>query len=522
MELTVKKFSSFDHFKTHVFNRANQLIPKMMNPIPSVTNRRARNEKGLVHSFNLIQKSAENYYYNMRRLGGVDSIDAMFSNFSNTPGMEAVRNVHTITALDVTLASMTKSLIPFLAIERGMDSDSVQIFYRDVVALAAAGGFTQGETVLGNFTSPSNKINLGNQIATTAPVEGDGNPVQIDLGSPLIPGTVKLISSTSGTLAGILLANTNYTAEDVKKDGKLFAETGGATAETFPAGTVVDYATGIISIGDSTAGSFLYVTAVRDITGEKTGENTLKLTTKMANTLLTSENIRLINQESIEDLNFINKIQAQIKSGGAKLDYAALGMKDLTSIYIQYINLRLINSLLEVNPTAIHAQTNISSFAVATSDANTKNDFVNKFMIDLSQSVLSTSGLPATAYVVGTRGANILMNVKDRFKALPSAMDELNGVIGSYDNIPVIRHSVIDADDQARIGASKCTVRAVYKDPSNEAAVLAYGEFLPMYVSASAVNFENPSQFSRALFAQNGVKVIHENLVRRGEIQFAV
>ena len=515
MQQSIKNFSSFEDYRRHIFSRANELKGKLLNPISEVTNRKVRTEKGLVHTFNLLAKSAENAYYTLPTRGGTDSVDAMFHTFSNTPGMEGVRNVNTITALDVTIASITKSFVPFLAIERGMDSDSVNIYYRNIVAINNAAGMLEGETVIGNFTSPLNKLNLGNQVVDSGWIDGSGGAEQVDFAVPIIPGTIKIVSVDKATKLVV-----NYSAEDLKKDGTLQGTPGVGTLETQPAITI-KYKTGQIDITKVAATASYKVIAVIDTTGEKDGANTLKITTKMANSLLVSENIRLINQESIEDINFINKIQAQIKIGGAKLDYAALGLKDLTSLYIQYINSKLINSVITANGAAKHAEVDISGYAVAASSADTKDNFVNKFMIDLNQSMLSASGLGTTCYLVGPRAANLLMNVRDRFKALPSAFDDLNSVIGSYDNIPVLRHNMVDAWDQSNIGSGKCSVYGIYKDPNNESGALAYGEFLPMYMSSTSINYDNPSQFSRSLFAQNGVSVISKEVMKRGEIQYA-
>lgn len=515
MNHSIKKFQSYDDFRHHIFSRANSLKDKLLNPISEVTNRKVRTEKGLVHTFNLLAKSAENAYYTLPTRGGIDSVDAMFHTFSNTPGMEAVRNVNTITALDVTIASITKSFIPFLAIERGMDSDSVNIYYRNIVAINSAAGFMEGETVIGNFTSPTNKLNLGNQLVDSGWIAGSGGAEQVDFAVPIIPGTIKVTSVDDATKLVV-----NYTAEDLKKNGTLQGTPGAGTIDTQPAITV-NYKTGQINVSKVSAGAAYKVQAVIDTTGEKDGANTLKITTKMSNSLLVSENIRLINQESIEDINFINKIQAQIKIGGAKLDYAALGLKDLTSLYIQYINSKLISAILTANGASKNAEVDISGYAVSSSSSDTKDNFVNKFMIDLNQSMLSASGLGTTCYLVGTRAANLLMNVRDRFKALPSAFDDLNSVIGSYDNVPVLRHNMVDAWDQSNLGGDKCSVYGIYKDPNNDSGALAYGEFLPMYMSSTSVNYDNPSQFSRSLFAQNGVSVISNEVMKRGEIKYA-
>jgi len=515
MNQSIKNFSSYDDFRRHIFTRANSLKSKLINPIPGVTNRKVRSEKGLVHTFNLLAKSAENAFYTLPTRGGIDSVDAMFHTFSNTPGMEAVRNVNTITALDVTIASITKSFIPFLAIERGMDSDSVNIYYRNIVAINNAAGFAEGETVIGNFTSPLNKLNLGNQVVDSGWIAGANGAEQVDFAVPIIAGTVKVISVDTATKLVV-----NYTAEDLKKNGTFQGTPGAGTIESQPVITV-NYKTGQVNIANVKVGASYKVQSIVDTTGEKDGANTLKITTKMSNSLLLSENIRLINQESIEDINFINKIQAQIKIGGAQLDYAALGLKDLTSLYIQYINSKLINAVIGANGTTKHADVDISSYAVSSSSSDTKDNFVNKFMIDLNQSMLSASGLGTTCYLVGPRAANLLMNVRDRFKALPSAYDDLNSVIGSYDNIPVLRHNMVDAWDQANLGADKCSVYGIYKDPNNDCGALAYGEFLPMYMSSTSVNYDNPSQFSRSLFAQNGVSVISNEVMKRGEIKYA-
>jgi len=512
MEKLAQRFPTVDSFKQFLFSRVNQIIPQLKNPIEKVTGRLVRDDKGLIYTFNLIGKVAENYYYMVNSVDKIDAVDGMFRLFSNMPGMANVRNVETVTAIDVTIAALVKSFIPFLAIERGLDAPSAQVYYRDIVALNTAGGVNAGDIVRGNFLAPNENVNLGRQLLNLNPVAGNGGPATINVGYPIIPGTVNIVSKDSANPTKI-----NYTASDIKKDGKAYGIPGNNNGDPIPTITI-NYSTGTINISNINNGATVYVSVAIDTTGEEDGANTLKVTSKRNSILLETENIRLIDQESIEELNFINKIQAQIKATGAKLDYVALALRDLTTLYIEYINRRLVMELVSAAIQNTDAQVDISAFTVATSFAPTKDDFVNKFMIDLNQSVLETSGLGATCYVVGTKAANILMNIKDRFVALPEARTAINSVIGSYDGIPVIRHKIVDIIDS---GNDRCSVYATYKDPNNESGALVYGEFLPMYLSGTALNYNNPAQYSRALFAQVGTKLISSSLVKRGVIKYA-
>jgi len=520
MREILSKYKTFDQFKKSVINTANGSIDLLMKPLPSqLTNRKVRTEKGLISTFNLLVKSAENYYYNLPARGGVDPVEAMTNVFSITPGMGNVRNVSTVNAMDITISSLIKSFIPYIAIERGMDAPQTTIYYRDLVALRTAGGVNEGDVVLGNFSAPNTNVQLGQELKTVVinATSSAQTNVNVSFNSPLVAGSV-IVKSINKLTGDPNINKENYVAGDFKKDGIAYGTIGNGGLERTPRITI-NYDTGIVNISNISANCEIQVSAKLDHTSDETGGNTLEATTVWRNSLLVSENVRLVLKESIEELTFINKIQAQIRQAGAKIDYFTLGLRDLTTLYIQYIDRTLTKLIVNSKGSQVNASLDISSYTTS-SFAPTKDDFFNKFIIDLNQQLLSTTGIGTTFYLVGSRVANIMMNIKDRFKPLPSANDSLNDVIGTYDGIPVLRHQYVDIYDQSNFGAGVGSIYAGFKDPNNEVGSIVFGEFLPMYVSGTALNYNNPAQFSRALFSQIGFKLIENSLIVRGEVRF--
>jgi len=191
MREILSKYKTFDQFKKSVISTANGSIDLLMKPLPSqLTNRKVRTEKGLISTFNLLVKSAENYYYNLPARGGVDPVEAMTNVFSITPGMGNVRNVSTVNAMDITISSLIKSFIPYIAIERGMDAPQTTIYYRDLVALRTAGGVNEGDVVLGNFSAPNTNVQLGQELKTVVinATSSAQTNVNVSFNSPLVAG----------------------------------------------------------------------------------------------------------------------------------------------------------------------------------------------------------------------------------------------------------------------------------------------------------------------------------------------
>jgi hypothetical protein len=215
-----------------------------------------RDADGMQLTAATVMQSARNLHFATE---GRDEVCRKFANFAaagepNT-GYDAVVEVKTVGAIDLTIISMAKSIIPFVAVDRGMDMPEATIYYNDLVSASAngVGGVDRGEVVQGNFSVPNARVELGadNDVTVSVPITSQYIKIEGIDGGPgrdgLIPGKVKVVlTSSDGT----------KTAEgrDYAGDGNiLFPATANVTAGT------INYENGEVNV---TAADFAGGTAV--------------------------------------------------------------------------------------------------------------------------------------------------------------------------------------------------------------------------------------------------------------------
>jgi len=186
--------------------------------------------------------SAKNMYFATE---GRDEVAKKFANFAATgqpnTGYDSVVEVKTVGAIDLTIISMAKSIIPFVAVDRGMDMPEATIYYNDLVSASAdgVGGVNKGDVVQGNFSVPNAKVELGadNEVTVNFPITDKYIHIEglaANARDGLIPGKVK-VTLTKGT--------DTTTGGDFTGDGNiLFPAGSGVTAAT------IDYSNGELTV----------------------------------------------------------------------------------------------------------------------------------------------------------------------------------------------------------------------------------------------------------------------------------
>lgn len=475
-----------------------------------------RDEEGIMQCFSRVLETAGQYYYEDPSKSR-DPAVAM-ANFSmnqsvgSSIGVSGAANLATMDAMDISIACAVFSLIPYLAIERDMTSSATNITYQDIVAEFAHGDLDEGETVLGAFEAPNTKLNMALPMKTgTAINDGDeAQDVTIDLGGvAIMPESVAAkIEEGSGEVArGFDRNGTLYFSGSVSCDA------------------TVNYKKGIITIKALPAGLTVTVEANLDTTSDSTGQSILTVTPEYKNATLVAQPQQLIFRDNSLKNAYLNKLNVKLAGTNAAIDYGQVAIGKLISIYVHYVNRLVVNEILacgklttDKEGVANQVKVDISGYtgsAAVAGYADTKFDYIKQFIIELNQRSLDQTGKGITCLLVGARGANKLASCPDFVKS--AEFNELNAMIGTYDGISVVRHQNVNKEEPK--DGKTAYIYAVYKDPSGSAAPVAFGEFLPVQVSDSVANFNNPTQQARSMTSYCGVVKCVPGLVHVGAMK---
>lgn len=451
------------------------------------------NEEGFMHRAERIRTSASNFWFSASNTVN-EPVGAMFKSFSETAGLSDVDNVAGVDLVDINIMATQQSVMSYLSAERAMDKPTDIAWYQKLVAINDAGGFTKGEDVLNPYSPLPTKINLGAVVtAKDVAVDSDGDvEIQLDA-KPLVKKQVTIIAKNG---SGEVVA----TGSDLKGDGVIYWDNGTACDTA-----TVNYDTAKVTLNGVVASvaAVLSATANIDRTSQGDGANTLKVKPKTETVVLTAKPNRIIMENSFEENMFINKQAYNLSNVGVQLDFGKRAINQLLRSFVNYLDVTSVTKTAEVMlGQAPSDELDYTDYLISTSEASTKNDIVNQYVLKLNKNLQTKSGKGPTAYLVDSEAAIILGNNPMYFTPNDAFTQNLDGLIGTYNKIPVIRHHALNGIlDTAEVKYG--FLGTLYKDPSGATAPTMYGEFLPPYSITPALNYQNPSQFSQGLFSQS-------------------
>ena len=482
----------------------NSFMKNAVNKIDSaqrfLTKGGLRDYQGFLQTRHRILTTAQNYADFSQAAQGYEPMSAIFRGFSEAgAGMNNVANTTGIDVVDISLLTSVKSFLPYLAADRGMQKPQDLLTYQILVADNEAGGFQKGEEVVNPFKPISRKLGLSRTDAALEETLSTGE-TSIVLNVPIAKG------KTQAVYKGIL-------GEDLKGDGTIFWQGAGVAV-------TIDYEAGVISI-DSAADADIKFKVFPDVTSNSTGSNILKLTPKTENIKLEAEPNNIILNTSVQQIAYMNKLLGN--GFGTAKEYGEVALQQLLNAFIYWINADLVKTTWRAATTAVASPINfdMSSYYGSTgftAFSTTKNDKLNQFMLELQSDLLTRSNQGPTYILVGSMGASLLSNT-DKFVKSEIFSAQLNGVVGTYDSIPVLRHDQMTALDVATPG--KANIIMGHKDATGAAAPVIYGEYLPLYSTKVGINFQNPEMLSQCLFNQSKSEILIKEFITRGTIQFA-
>lgn len=440
-----------------------------------------RDFQGFLETRNRILTTARNYENSGFGTSTYEPLMSVFrgfseahSDFSEGAGLNGVSNTFGIDVVDISILTSVKSMMPYLAVDRGMSKPQDLITYQKLVAVNDAGGLEKGDTAVTPFAPISRKLALSRTDAKVEETLTAGE-TSLTVAFPIAKSRVR--ATYKGVLGG-----------DYNGDGHMLWQGAGVDV-------TIDYAEGTIKLA-AAADADIQFEIYPDRTSEVSGSNTLKLRAETENMIIKAEPNRVILESSMEQIAYMNKLLGN--DVGTPKEFGQIALQQLLNAFVYWINADLVKTTwataVKAVPTVQHEFDMSSYYGAIGFDkfAATKNDKLNQFMLELDGDVLNKSNKGVTYYLVGMQGGNILANNSDKFIRTDLFGQELNGVIGTYGGVPVLRHDQITAIDSADAG--KANVIAGHKDASGAAAPVIYGEYLPMYSSRPGINFNNPTE----------------------------
>lgn len=456
-----------------------------------------RDNLGVQHTFSNILNVAGNLWDVQ---SGRDAFGETLANFSGSSYGD-VSDVSTVGAIDVSIISATMSLVPYLAIDRSMSNPVDTIFYSNLTAVNSAGGVNEGDTVAGNFKAPNPNVTLGPNYQTLTGT-GTGADLVLDFAREILPGTVTLAYTPDG--------GSEFVGRDFDSDGKIYFSGSDKVA-------TVNYQTGEVTISSANNNDTAAVTALPDYSGEESGSGILKVKADHVPVQLVTEPRNVIFEENAHSNAYISKILANASQVGSGADQSIVHFQRITNTYIEDINRKLI-ILLKGIADAVGGMSTLN-LATYTTDSysSTKDDLVDRFFINMRTTLLSRTGQSATVCVTSTKGAAELQSLDSKFVSAPSFYTMQNGLVGTYDGVPIFRNNYLDAVETA----NSAEFYMATKLPDNSSGTMAFGEYLPLTSTPTVGNHSNPLQRSTGFFAQVGEKVIEGTVCQKGRITYA-
>jgi hypothetical protein len=445
-----------------------------------------RDVTGFQFSAERIRKGAENLFFSQGSKA-FEPVGSFFTAFAERPGISNVDNVQGVDIVDINIAATQQSILGYLAAERGMDKPTDTLWFQTLNAKNAIGGYNAGDTVF----SPFAPVNKNIQTALRNNVEAAGtSATTTTFAGPLAKGSV-VVTVTNASDQVIATGTDNGNGQILISDPAVVT-----TA------TTVDYAAGKVTMGTVASGT-IKITARLDKTAESAGTNTLKVQPKPTTINITAEPRRIQLEQSYEDAAYMNKQAFNLSQAGVQTDYAKIAVNQLLDTFVRFLDFDVATQTAVVAfEAAAVDQLDMTNYILTTSQANTKNDIVNQYVLKLNKSLQQKSGKGMTALLVDSEGALLLGNNPMYFVANPTFDSDLDGYVGMYRGTPVVRHHVLDGvhDTMSEVHA---TIIAVHKDASGVAGPVVYGEYLSPYSVVPALNFDNPAQYAQGLYSMS-------------------
>lgn len=447
---------------------------------------RLRDNLGVQQTVSMLMQSAGNLDF---VTGGNDS----FGKATHLSGQSNALNVRVQGAFALSLAAATKSLVPFMAISRGLKMASESIHYMKLVN-------SDGTEILG--IGPTNLAEIKKTNAYTVGDDGTATVTLTITGSGVVanptPRSIQIGILDGTTLVGRITAD--RTTQTTTLPGALLVIT--ATNST----------TYTLTLGGTATGMSIKVYKALYGNDDATSATavTLRMKRKAATVELHTTPRSIVIEDNLINQMYLRQIQEQVGQGATNPETTFDSAKELL---IDMINQDLMdmlgNSGLDEVGVLDMSSYDFSSFS------NTKEDLVATYISNMVARFSTRTRFQATGLVVSPYVGSILSNCK-MFTADPTFVNV--GLLGTFGALPVYVWRGLASTDLSNPGAEP--IYAVYKSPDEMLATAAYGEFLPITSTKEVRNFELPTDIAEGFFTMYDTQMIDSRLAVKGTIIF--
>ena len=446
------------------------------------------------------------------------NLDAHTRTFSGTTGLNQLGGLSGIEFVDVTVAAMVKSIVGFIAVERGMEQPRQMLAFLDLVTVGNdetpdpadktitskltppfAGQTRQGDPdVIARNIGPDmeydsagqewkSKVNSAQHVATFNGSATD-EISYLDAKGAFVPGSlaVSIVEYDPAT--------------KVVKDSFVITDNGQGELLA-PAGRVkegsVNYRNGALKIKLGAA-----MTANHQYSIEVAYDTPRKPINRVKDQLGYYE-LTAFPQSIVAENNLVSNIVAQRSMG---IDLKKVLKQRVMETYLKLINKTAVDALKGYRGNTISLD--LSGHSIK---ANGYDQFVYFFQHSLTQvdtelSTRSFKSVRSSAYVVGIRVAELFKLAKITGAFVENKESAyVEDLIGYYNGIPVIQS----------LHVKPLEGYAIHKTADGLMAPIARGIFLPVNDLPEVGNFNNPTQSASGIFSYEGVKFLTSDLVQK-------
>lgn len=454
---------------------------------------KARAMRGLRLRDNLgVQQSVAALMQSAKNLDFVTKGKDAFGRATHLSSQSNALNVRVQGAFALSLAAATKSLVPFMAISRGLSLASESIHYMKLVNAAGTEILGIGPTNLTEIKKTNQYTVTGNETASVTLTI----PTDLAVAEPT-PRSIQVGILNGGAVVGRITAD--VLTQTSTLSGALLVIT--ATSPTVYTLTLAGTASGMsIKVFKALYGN------ANSSSAEKV---TVRLQRKATSIELHTTPRSIVIEDNLINQMYLRKIQEQVGQG---IENPETTFESAKELLIDMINGDLMDMLetsgCDVAPVLDMSAYDFSSFS------NTKEDLVSTYISNLLARFSTRTRFAATGIVCSPYVGSILSNCK-MFTADPTFQNVgLRGVFGATP-VYVWRGLATDLDNP---GTEPLYI--VYKSTDEMLATAAYGEFLPITATKEVCNYDLPTDIAEGFFTMYDVAMIDARLCVKGSIVF--
>ena len=495
------------NYKNRIAYRKADFVKNMRANFPNLNNR------SLLDTLDRMNTTLYNFSEN-EKAHRVFSIADTARSRDFSSGVNDSANLNPCDITDITMISTFKSLIPALALDKGLTKPKDIITYAELVAAhdfptstieGDTAKLNAGDKVVSPFEPMSPTLNLSvSGVGLTKEVAAAG---EVEFAMPIAKKRIYIEAINPTDPEKPLIG------QDLMADGNIYWV---GKSDSIPEITV-DYNTGKVTVAGALPAGGVKVTCYPDTTSQESGSHTLKTKRHMTDTVIEAETNRVIFEDSIEDLARMNKMLI-----GSNFGKTAL--KQLLNAFIYTLNNQVVSVVYNEAVERVGADIptfDLTTYTLASSQAYTKDDKLQTFILRLNQTIQDQSNFEGNTLLVGSAGATILKSCK-AFVCDPSATKTIDGYIGKFMDIPVYRSQYVSYMERAEVDGLYAHIVMLHRAADGSIAPAIYGEYIPIYASERGINFYNPSQFSQVLFNQSKSIAVVPNLCTIAKIKYSI